>query len=300
MATEWRLRSAEKLRLKLTKTQQREITRMYRRVSRSINKQLAGLPDTTSGTLRRIYLEKLQQQINVELTKLGQDVSTLIQANATAVAGAVVDDSISFLSKLGFPIQGAFSKVPSEVVKSILTGQVYDGRWSLSRSIWNSTSKAKKDINAIIAEGIAQNKSTYDIAKDLEKYVNPSAKKDWAWSKVYPGTNKVVDYNAQRLARTMVSHAYQQAFVRITKPNPFVTKYRWLASNSNRVCELCNSRDGVLFEKDDLPMDHPNGMCTFTAVIDQPMTDIADRIADWALGQPDPELDTFAQFLQNS
>jgi SPP1 gp7 family putative phage head morphogenesis protein len=170
----------------------------------------------------------------------------------------------------------------------------------LSRSIWNSTSKAKKDINTIIAEGIAQNKSTYDIAKDLEKYVNPSAKKDWAWSKVYPGTNKVVDYNAQRLARTMVSHAYQQAFVRVTKPNPFVTKYRWLASNSNRVCELCNSRDGVLFEKDDLPMDHPNGMCTFTAVIDQPMTDIADRIADWALGQPDSELDTFAQFLQNS
>lgn len=273
---------------------------MYRRVSRNINKQLAGLPDTTSGTLRRIYLEKLQQQINAELTKLGQDVSALIQANATAVAEAVVDDSIRFLSKLGFPIQGAFSKVPSDVVKSILTGQVYDGRWSLSRSIWNSTSKAKKDINTIIAEGIAQNKSTYDIAKDLEKYVNPSAKKDWAWSKVYPGTNKVVDYNAQRLARTMVSHAYQQAFVRTTKPNPFVTKYRWLASNSNRVCELCNSRDGVLFEKDDLPMDHPNGMCTFTAVIDQPMTDIADRIADWALGKPDPELDTFAQFLQNS
>ena len=300
MATEWRLRSAEKLRLKLTKTQQKEITRMYRRISRNINKQLAGLPNTTTGHLRKIYLERLQQQINEELTALGRDVQSLIQTNMAAVAGAAVDDSLALLSKMGFPIQGAFSSVPSDVVKSLLTGQVYDGRWYLSRSIWNSTTKAKKDINAIIAEGIAQNKSTYDIAKDLEKYVNPSAKKDWAWSKVYPGTNKVVDYNAQRLARTMVSHAYQQAFVRTTKPNPFVTKYKWLASNSNRVCELCNSRDGVLFEKDDLPMDHPNGMCTFTAVIDQSMTDIADRLADWALGKPDPELDTFAQFLQNS
>ena len=300
MATEWRLRSAEKLRLKLTKTQQKEITRMYRRISRNINKQLAGLPDTTTGHLRKIYLERLQQQINEELTALGRDVQSLIQTNMAAVAGAAVDDSLALLSKMGFPIQGAFSSVPSDVVKSLLTGQVYDGRWSLSRSIWNSNTKAKKDINTIIAEGIAQNKSTYDIAKDLEKYVNPSAKKDWAWSKVYPGTNKVVDYNAQRLARTMVSHAYQQAFVRTTKPNPFVTKYKWLASNSNRVCELCNSRDGVLFEKDDLPMDHPNGMCTFTAVIDQSMTDIADRLADWALGKPDPELDTFAQFLQNS
>ena len=266
----------------------------------NINKQLAGLPDTTTGHLRKIYLEKLQQQINEELTVLGRDVQYLIQTNMAAVAGAAVDDSIALLSKMGFPIQGAFSSIPRDVVKSLLTGQVYEGRWSLSRALWNSTTKAKKDINTIIAEGIAQNKSTYDIAKDLEKYVNPSARKDWAWSKVYPGTNKVVDYNAQRLARTMVSHAYQQAFVRVTKPNPFVTKYKWLASNSNRVCELCNSRDGVLFEKDDLPMDHPNGMCTFTAVIDQPMTDIADRLADWALGKPDPELDTFAQFLQNS
>ena len=64
------------------------------------------------------------------------------------------------------------------------------------------------DIQYIVAQGIASQKSAFDIAKDLEKYVDPSAKKDWAWSKVYPGTKKVVDYNAQRLARTMVSHAY--------------------------------------------------------------------------------------------
>lgn len=300
MAFQLDFTSAERVRAQLTSQQEKDIRNLYRRIVRNINKEAKKLPNTTSGVLRAMYLSKLKGQINEQLTALGSDLERMVRGNMKSVADAVVMDNLSFLQYVGMPIQGAFSHVPRDVIESIITGRLYQGNWSLSKTIWKHTQKAQKDINTIIAQGIAMNKSTYDIAKDLEKYVNPSAKKDWAWSKVYPGTNKVVDYNAQRLARTMVSHAYQQAFVRTTKPNPFVTKYRWLASNSNRVCELCNSRDGVLFEKDDLPMDHPNGMCTFTAVIDQPMTDIADRIADWALGQPDPELDTFAQFLQNS
>ena len=97
----------------------------------------------------------------------------------------------------------------------------------------------------------------------------------------------------------MVSHAYQQSFVRTTQRNPFVTKYKWEASNSSRLCEICASRDGVLFEKDELPLDHPNGMCTFTAVTDS-MVDIADRIADWVEGKSDPELDDYADYLRNS
>ena len=273
---------------------------MYRRISKQIGKEADKLPNTTSGALRKMYLKRLQKQINTELTSLGKNLESTILQNMEAVANAMVNDNIAFHQAINLSIQGMFSHVPGDVVKAVSTGQVYDGRWSLSRSIWENTAKTKKDINKIIAEGIAQNKSAYDIAKDLEKYVNPDARKDWAWSKVYPGTAKVVDYNAQRLARTMVSHAYQQSFIRTTKPNPFVTKYKWESSNSGRICKLCASRDGVLFEKDELPMDHPNGMCTFTAVMDLPMTDIADRVADWALGGSDPELDAYAEYLKNS
>lgn len=300
MAHKLNLRPAEKTRLELTKTQQRDIERMYRRISKKIGKEADKLPNTTSGALRKMYLKRLQKQINSELTSLGKTLEGTILGNMEAVAEAVVGDNIAFHKAINLTVQGMFSHVPGDVVKAVSTGQVYEGRWSLSRSIWGHTSKTKKDINTVIAEGIAQNKSAYDIAKDLEKYVNPDARKDWAWSKVYPGTALKVDYNAQRLARTMVSHAYQQSFVRTTQRNPFVTKYKWDSSNSGRVCPLCASRDGVLFEKDKLPLDHPNGMCTYIAVMDQPMTDIADRIADWALGGSDPELDDYAEYLKNS
>lgn len=300
MSKEWRLRSAEKTRLELTKTQQRDIERMYKRIAKDIKKQAAQLPDTTSGHLRKLYLDNLQEQIGKQLTDLGKNLYNVIKGNMSSVAAAAVQDALGLNESLGLLVQGAFSRVPKDVVQAVITGQVYDGKWSLSRSIWEQTSKSKKDINTIIAEGIAQNKSAYAIAKDLEKYVNPSAKKDWSWSKVYPGTAKKVDYNAQRLARTMVSHAYQQSFVQTTQKNPFVTKYKWDSSNSGRVCKLCESRDGVLFEKNDLPMDHPNGMCTYIAVMEQSMVDMADRIADWALGGTDPELDDYAAYLKNS
>ena len=294
------LRSAEHIRTELTKTQQKNIERMYRRIAKSIQKEAEGLPNTTSGRLRKMYLEKMQKQINAQLDALGGTLEQTITSNMLTVAEAVCGDNRAFLDSVGLSIEGAFLRVPGDVVQTVATGQLYEGRWSLSRSIWEHTSKGKKDINTIIAEGIAKNKSSYDIAKDLERDVNPTARKPWDWNKVYPGTAKKVDYNAQRLARTMVSHAYQQSFVRTTQKNPFVTKYKWDSSNSGRVCELCASRDGVLFDKDKLPLDHPNGMCTFIAVMEDSMVDMADRIADWALGNTDPELDAYAEYLKNS
>lgn len=301
MSLAWRLRLAENMRMKLARKQQKEIKELYERVAKKIAKEAEKLPDTSSAALRWQYLKTLQGQVSDQIRNIGSKLEGTLISNMAQVATAAAKDNLSLLQSIGMPmIKGAFSHVPDDVVSSIVTGQVYGGNWSLSRAIWNNTSKTQKDINTIIAEGVAQNKSVYDIAKDLEKYVSPSAKKPWDWNKVYPGTARKVDYNAQRLARTMVSHAYQQSFVQTTIKNPFVTQYRWLGSNSHRICPLCAERDGQLFDKDDLPLDHPNGMCTFEAVMTGSMADMANRIADWALGGSDPELDDYSQYLKNS
>jgi SPP1 gp7 family putative phage head morphogenesis protein len=294
------LNTADGIRVELTKQQQKEIEDLYRRVAKNIAKEAEKIPRTTSDAMRQQYLKKLQKQVDDQLEKLGEEIQGTITHNMALTAQAMVSANQQVLGSVGLYVQGAFSRVPDDVVRSVATGQLYKGDWSLSKAIWGNTKKTQKDINTIIAEGIAQNKSAYAIAKDLEKYVNPSAKKDWDWAKVYPGTSKKVDYNAQRLARTAVSHAYQQSFIRTTQKNPFVTKYKWLGSNSHRICPICAERDGKLFEKDELPLDHPNGMCTFVAVMDESMVDMADRIADWALGKPDPELDDYADYLRNS
>lgn len=293
------LRTAEQERVRLTAAQQRQIQRLYENAAKEVAKEAEKAPRVPSDALRKQYLNQLQNQLNEELDKIRAEVESTVKDNMKKTAEAVVGDNIDFLKEVGMPVQGAFSHVPDEVVRAVATGQIYEGKWSLSRAIWKNTRRTQKDVQSVIAQGIAQNKSAYDIAKDLEKYVDPSAKKDWDWSKVYPGTAKKVDYSAQRLARTMVSHAYQQSFVRTTQKNPFVTKYKWVSAGGARTCEICAARDGVEYSKTDLPLDHPNGMCTFIAVIEDSMTDIADRIADWALGGSDPELDLFARTLRS-
>lgn len=295
MALQLDFTSTEKLREQLTEEQQKRIEKLYKDVSRDIAQRAKKAPRVPSDTLRKAYLKELQKQVNSEVDKLRFTIQDTVEASMKGVAEEAVSDAASFLQSLGMPIEGAMSRVPGEIVQRVATGKLYDGNWTLSRQLWKQSVHTQRDVNEIVAKGIAENKSAFDIAKDIEKYVDPNARKDWDWSKVYPGTAKKVDYNAQRLARTMVSHAYQQAFVEVTKNNPFVAQYRWDASNSARTCEICSERDGQLYSKDDLPLDHPNGMCTFIAVIEENMEQIANRLADWANGKEDSELDTWAK-----
>lgn len=294
---ELKLNTAEYARLKLTEEQQKAIQKLYKDAAKEVSKKAKKAPRVPSDALQKMYLNSLRKQLDKRVESIGQEIQGIVEGNIRATSDAVVAANQAFLREIGMPIEGSFSHVSDSVVRSIVTGQLYEGDWSLSQSIWSGTRKTQQDIRSIIAQGVAQNKSPYDIAKDLEKYVDPAAQKEWDWSKVYPGTAKKVDYNAQRLARTMVSHAYQQSFVKTTQKNPFVTEYQWLSSGGERMCELCEERDGQMYPKDDLPLDHPNGMCTFKAVIPDDMTAIADRLADWAGGKPDPELDAWKNDL---
>lgn len=296
---EWKLSDAERIRAELTKAQEDEISMLYRKVYLDVRKQMLAIPKdgTVSQQIERQYLDKLHKQLDEAYKSLGIGLEKQLKKGAKKAAQGVVESSKKMTNKLGFEIEGAYSFVPKDIVNALVTGKVYRGDWSLSGAIWSDINKKQLDISKIIAEGLAANKSAYDIAKDLEKYVDPKAKKEWDWSKVYPGTSKKVDYNAQRLARTMVSHAYQQSLERVCKNNPFVTGYIWQSAHSGRVCPLCRDRNGTFFKKGDLPLDHPNGMCTFIASIQGSMNDVADRLADWVQGNSDPELDKWVSDL---
>lgn len=290
---EWKLADAENIRTNLTKEQEDEISMLYRKVYLQVRKQMLAIPKdgTTSQQIQKQYLDKLHKQLDEAYKSLGIGLEKQLQKEAKKAAQGVVESSKKMTNKLGFKIEGSYSFVPKDIVNALVTGQVYGGEWSLSGAIWSDIQKKQSDIGKVIAEGLAANKSAYDIAKDLETYVDPKAKKEWDWSKVYPGTSKKVDYNAQRLARTMISHAYQQSLERVCKNNPFVDGFVWQSAHSSRVCPICAARDGQFFKKGELPLDHPNGMCTFIASIQGSMNDVADRLGDWVQGKSDPELD---------
>lgn len=284
---------AEGIRVKITNEQAKQIKKLYRELANEYKKELnvIATKSNISSIMRTQYLNDFVKELERDIEILNKNIKTEIKSNMLRVAKAVVEDSIVLDKKMGF--SGIFTKqfyIPQDVVAIVTSGKLYEGKWTLDKAIWGDSQKKINDINSIVAKGIAGNKSTYDIAKDLERYVNPRARKLWNWSKVYPHTSKKIDYNAQRLARTMVSHAYEEAFVESTKDNPFIEAYMWEASGSDRMCPICEDRDGQIYPKDELPMDHPNGMCTFSVVIQKSYEEIGRDIANWINGEGDSKL----------
>lgn len=289
------LKDAEKVKEDITKEQQQKIRRLYQDAAKDIGREARKYQGVMEGTgaLKKQRLYKLEKQLRHNLRKISREIENGIKNDMYNIAATVSEDNSYILKKLGLAGGTLFSGVPDTVVKSIATGQVYKGGWNLSTRIWGMQKKNLEDIHSVIAKGIAENKSTYDIAKDLERYVSPRARKSWNWSKVYPGTNKKIDYNAQRLARTLTQHAYQQSFVETTKKNPFVAEYEWRSACTHRTCDKCLEMHGQRFEKDKLPFDHPNGLCTVLAVTPDSLQDVATQLGNWVNSQDGtyPELD---------
>lgn len=278
----------------LTEQTAKRIQRIYKQSAQDIEKKLRNLKMLNpSDSLKKVYLENLLKDIN----KSSDSFNRLIQSTITSAgeqAGSIAVDAGNKIMKLaGLEIKGAYSYIPRQQVLNIASGKLYGDKWTLSQSIWKNGIRTKSDIQNVVAKGLTENKSIKAISDDLIKYVDPTARKPWDWSKVYPGTATKVDYNAQRLARTMIQHSFQSSLVQSQRYNPFCKGVIWHSVGLHgRTCELCMERDGNVFPLKDLPLDHPNGLCYFEPALDA-MNDIADRLGDWVNGGSDPALDTY-------
>lgn len=292
-------KNSEDTKFAIMESQQKEIAKFYEDWADEIGERAKYYSHklNASAPVSERYYKELQKQLRATSQEVSNEVYKKIKSNIYTISDAVVSDNIEWLKSFGFSSDGlnaSFSYVPNEIVQKLITGQIYDSGWSLSSRIWGDNEQTLKDIYHVMARGIAENKSIYEIAKDLESYVRPSENLPWNLrmgdgKKIY---KKQVDYNAQRLARTLVQHGYQQSFIETTQKNPFITEYVW-RSNGSRACELCLSRDGVHYKKTELPMDHPNGMCTMEPFV---ADDMIDQLANWFNSSDGtyPEIDKFA------
>lgn len=299
MANKLVFKDAEEAKKSIMVEQQKEIAKLYEDWADDIAKQAEYYSHkfNSSAYVSERYYKQLRRQLRKTSQEVSNEIYNKIKSNMYLISDEIVKSNVKWLKSFGFSEEGlnaAFSYVPKDTVERLVTGQIYKSGWSLSKRIWGDNEQTLKDIYQVMAKGIAEQKPIYDIAKDLESYVRPNARLPWNL-RMADGVRickKQIDYNAQRLARTLVQHSYQQSLISTTKGNPFVLDYVWRA-NGSRVCELCMSRDGMHYKKDDLPMDHPNGMCVMEPTIDK---DMNEKLADW-FNSPDgtyPEIDEFA------
>lgn len=287
---------SQKKKIRLAKKQKKEISKIYNDIYLKVSKKIS---KANPNSLSKRYLEELREEIKSEFRASQKKINTVVKKNMLEASSLGSNTQLDFFMEINnqynlgleLTFRGMFAKIPKKAMNEIVFGKAYKDRAGLSERIWAYTKYFDKDIDYIIAEGIANKKSIYEVAKDLEIYVNPNAKKEWDWCKVYPKTNKKIDYNAQRLARTSINHAYQMAQKRSCKKNPYIEGIQWLSSNSHRTCDLCNSRNGQIYTVNNLPLDHPNGLCTTIPVINMSFDEIGEELRSWIDGKENEKLD---------
>lgn len=288
---------ARKKQSKLNLEQYKQIRDLYKDVAKSLQVKAN---KAKKGSLTERWAKDYKKAVKAQIKQMNEVIEAVVSKNIKNSAENATEIQLDFFDQINMryglelstTFKNMFSNVPNDVLQELVSGSFYkDGR-GLSKRIWFSGNKVNGDIDYIIQKGIAEKKSAYELAQDLQEYVNPEAKKDWQWKKVYPGTAKAIDYNAQRLARTSISHAYTLAMLRSCERNPFITKIRWHSVFApGRTCPLCKERDGKEYSLKNCPMDHPNGLCYQEPILNDSLEDIGSRLNKWVKGNSDSVLD---------
>ncbi len=293
----------EKQKVQLTNVELKNIGKLYEQWAKDIEKEWGNKATNSQPAAdKKLQMMKLRTALKREADYISEQVEKNIRTNIYTMSNYVVDAMYENLKNLGInskALRASMASIPQNVVENIASGSIYGGagNWRLSKAIWGDNSQILSNLYKIVGGGIAQNKSIYEIANELSKYVNPRAAKQWNLKdskgvSIYP---KKVEYSAQRLARTLSQHAYQQSIVQTTLKNPMVLGIRWRA-NGSRVCDICKARDNQVYPKDELPLDHPNGMCVMEPIY---LEDSDQMIAKWVNSPAGtyPSMDAWAKEL---
>jgi len=205
-------------------------------------------------------VERAKKALNREITKqvkgaIGTAAEIGTQGEQQVLSGIFKKSSL----KTSVTFKRMFSQVQENVVNDIISGSLYKDNTTLSSRIWGYGEVFGKDIQYVVNQAILEKKPAIELAKDLEQFVKEPAKRETTWGKVYPNLkNKRVDYNAMRLARTSINHAYQTASIQSSNMNPFVEGIEWRSALIHgRTCEVCIERHGRVYPVKSVPLDHP-------------------------------------------
>lgn len=282
------MKQVERKRNLYTTTIDKAIMKLYKKVGEEYSKKIAANPNIDNETLKQHeeYFKKEYEKVakNLEST-LKSKMKRMINDTVKAQEDNINDLCKKYKLDFGTTFQDKFSKVNEDALRMLVSGKVYKDKVSLSGRIWNN----KKKVDEHIAFLLAQKKHPMDIARELEQYVNPAARK-YTNAEGYKYTGRQVEYNSLRLARTYINHAYQEAARDTSEANPFIKKLVWKSSHHKNMCGLCGSRDGKEYDPKDMPLDHPNGFCSFTYKTDS-LEDTAEQLKKWMNGESNKDLD---------
>ncbi|MHC1681378.1 MAG: hypothetical protein AB6733_00195 [Clostridiaceae bacterium] len=288
--------------LQLQAAQEKELLKIYKEAAKQITVELT---KAKNGSLNQRYLKSLSTAMNSFIKTLNANLSKSITGGIQASSQLSAQVQLYFFTGMNLPqsINAGFDKMfvtlNTDVMKTLINGSYYADGKSLNQRIWNLTSKNAKDIDRIIKINVAKGVNAGDLAKALSSYIDPT--NPMITRTRVPGINKSIAYQAQRLARTSLTHASNETFIQGAKKNPFCTGLKWNLSNSHYERQvkrwgpdICDDYAGRVFKADDYPFAHPNCLCYPTQAVMDPAEARKDLIA-WVNGSENSNLDKWIE-----
>lgn len=299
---------ARKKLLLLDKKVQLEILSVYKDASKTILSDIAKNKELNLSTK---YLKKLNKSIEKYINELNQRLVLVTEKSITEASNIAKDlqmyyyQSIVPNKSINLACDAMCIKTTTNVVEKIVAGNFYKDKRSLDGRIWGCSNKNRKDIDRLIKANIARGANAKTLAKSLDNYVNPVKKTEAKMLEV--GMNKSISYQAQRLARTSITHAFVETSVQNAINNPFCVGLQWNLSSQHYIRQVkwrgedeCDeyaeqNRYGLgegVFPTEKYPIPHPNCLCYPTQVI-VPINEASKFMNDWLNGMDNSNLDSW-------
>jgi len=202
--------------------------------------------------------------------------------------------------------------------------RIYGDGLQLSERVWRLEREAREGIQQVLARGVADGDSAWNIAKELEGFLGPGEEcPRWTRTRLYGLTKKEiaagdrrglytgdecagqgVAYKALRLARTEIQYVHHLASDMLMARMPWVEQEQVWLSPSHPVEDICDdvvgggeAGDGV-YPKGTivLPL-HPNCICGKSGVL-MDADEFVGRLRGWMWGtEPWAEMDGYTDWL---
>lgn len=183
----------------------------------------------------------------------------------------------------------------------IISNKQYKGRQSmkLSGRIWKSSLYARTGIQKVITHGINNGLSARDIAKNLNKYMTPTAKNTILKKEIGKKFPSNPHYYALRVARSEAQYSYQESMYNAGKIMPSYEGIYWVLSNRHPEYDICDiwANETKYGEKGFYPkgkepkLAHPHCICTQIQKLTN-NDDMIDRLIQWQkTPSKDPKLE---------
>lgn len=297
-------------KIDLTLEQQKEIIRVYEKAFQS---QLKKIKKCKNGTVAKKIAAVYSEQLYTELVEITERYNQ-------AMVDLYIDKTIEDLYYI--PLESGkkeafsdtkdidykeFAKVVNkvsniareEMIQPLIAGEIYKDNIGLSDRLWNVANSSGQRLSEAIQSCLAQGMGSVEMSKVLKEWAK-EGHHTWSKAKIKEklgegyaracGTQSL-DYEALRLARTVINHQSQIASKMAHKINPYIGGLKWRSSHTiGRTCQECIDRDGKIFTSEECPLDHPNGLCFLEPVYmidgkEATLEEIADDLASWGRGE---------------